>query len=136
MQFCFVAIPKEPLSLIDRKWFDLESFFMSTGADWSPAHQLRAQEQTNQEKNEVNIHYSHDYCKFSKAMLPNQSGSVWGIGILDLGEIRIQFRIQFQIVCDLKKSDNFKKSNSTALYCGGGGWYFESSPILDPSRSN
>jgi hypothetical protein len=56
--------------------------------------------------------------------------------ILDLGEIRLHFRSQFQILCELKISDNFKKSISAVLYCGGGGWYFESSPILDPSRSS
>jgi hypothetical protein len=54
---------------------------------------------------------------------------IWiGMGILDLGEIQIQFRIQFQIVCELKISDNFKKSSSTALKIfggeGGGGVIF------------
>jgi hypothetical protein len=64
---------------------------MSTGADWSPAHQLCAQEQTNQEKNEVNAQYSHfiyiffsyrasveklhNFVEYSKAANESQLGS-------------------------------------------------------------
>jgi hypothetical protein len=88
-------------------WFG-KLFFLSTGADWSPAHQLCAQEQTNQEKNEVKklkIHYSHDYSKLFQSNVAEINRI--GMGILDLGEIRIQFRILLQIVCELKISDNF-----------------------------
>jgi hypothetical protein len=77
---------------------------MSTGTDWSPAHQLCAQEQTNQEKNEVKIHYSRDHCKLFQSIVAELIQI--GMGILDLGEIRIRFRIQFQIVCELKICEN------------------------------
>ncbi len=73
---------------------------MSTGADWSPAHQLCAQEQTNQEKNEVKIYNLHDYCKLFQSIAAELIRI--GMGIMDLGEIRIQFRIQSQIICELK----------------------------------
>ncbi len=84
-RFVFFVTRSSKFNVSEIVWFG-KLFFMSTGADWSPAHQLCAQEQTNQEKNEVKIHYLHDYCKLFQSNVAEIIRI--GMEILDLGEIR------------------------------------------------